>query len=538
MPDKLKRIILYVFLPLAAVIGVNILTHNQVAGIRYFLAAAPILVVLICMTVFKVGGHYAGPIGLLTGLVIAVQAFGLTPQVLGVSQTKGLLLTIFVLAVFWPALFLYNLINQADGIQSIALALEKLISDRSILLIVLAWAFSGMLEGLAGFGLPVAIVSPMLVGLGISPILAVSAVAIGHAWAVTFGDMGVVFQTLISVVKVDPAALASNAALMLGIACLVCGLATAHIFGKTHRWAVVIVLAGVIGIVQYLAATSPIYALGSFLAGLSGVAGGILINRLFFRKGVQGEDKPKMTPALLSAVLGYGSLAVIMSILTVIKPVNLLAGKVVWNVSYPQVTTLAGFVTNAVTRQSYRPLIHPGASLLLVAVLVYGLNRYLKLYKSGSFFGIAGMTFRSAWPAMLGILSMVELSALMDHSGMTFLLAEVLSRLFQSTYPVVSPLIGMIGAFATGSNNNSNVLFGSLQEGIALILKLSPAIIVSAQTTGGALGSMIAPAKIIVGCSTVNLQGRDGEVLRKTIPYGLAIAALMGVMALILVKIL
>ena len=86
----------------------------------------------------------------------------------------------------------------------------------------------------------------------------------------------------------------------------------------------------------------------------------------------------------------------------------------------------------------------------------------------------------------------------------------------------------MIGAFATGSNNNSNILFGPLQEGIAVLLKLSPAVIVAAQTTGGALGSMIAPAKIIVGCSTVGLQGHDGDVLRKTIPYGIIIGLLMG----------
>jgi lactate permease len=92
----------------------------------------------------------------------------------------------------------------------------------------------------------------------------------------------------------------------------------------------------------------------------------------------------------------------------------------------------------------------------------------------------------------------------------------------------------MIGAFATGSNNNSNILFGPLQEGIAAMLKLSPAVIVAAQTTGGSLGSMIAPAKIIVGCSTVGLQSQDGNVLRKTIPYGIVIGLLVGGITLLL----
>jgi len=44
---------------------------------------------------------------------------------------------------------------------------------------------------------------------------------------------------------------------------------------------------------------------------------------------------------------------------------------------------------------------------------------------------------------------------------------------------------------------------------------------------------MIAPAKIIVGCSTVSLQGRDGDVLRVTLPYGLAIGLGMGALALV-----
>ena len=98
-------------------------------------------------------------------------------------------------------------------------------------------------------------------------------------------------------------------------------------------------------------------------------------------------------------------------------------------------------------------------------------------------------------------------------------------------FPLFSPLI-VLGA--TGSNNNSNVLFAGLQEHIAVLLSIAPGLLVAAQTTGGALGSMIAPAKIIVGCSTVGLRGQDGDVLRITLPYGLAIGALIGALTLAL----
>ena len=49
----------------------------------------------------------------------------------------------------------------------------------------------------------------------------------------------------------------------------------------------------------------------------------------------------------------------------------------------------------------------------------------------------------------------------------------------------------------TGSNTNSNVVFGQLQQETALVLALSVPLILAAQTTGGAIGSLFAPAKVI-----------------------------------------
>jgi lactate permease len=62
---------------------------------------------------------------------------------------------------------------------------------------------------------------------------------------------------------------------------------------------------------------------------------------------------------------------------------------------------------------------------------------------------------------------------------------------------------------------------------------LSTALILAAQTTGGALGSMIAPAKILVGCSTVGLSGKEGPVLKVTLRYGLLITGIVGIITLL-----
>jgi lactate permease len=81
---------------------------------------------------------------------------------------------------------------------------------------------------------------------------------------------------------------------------------------------------------------------------------------------------------------------------------------------------------------------------------------------------------------------------------------------------------------------NSNVVFGVLQKETAHLAGLSVALILAAQTTGGALGSMIAPAKILVGCSTVGLTGKEGSVLKITIRYGLVITVMIGIITLLL----
>jgi len=143
-------------------------------------------------------------------------------------------------------------------------------------------------------------------------------------------------------------------------------------------------------------------------------------------------------------------------------------------------------------------------------------------------------TYRSGLLPSLGILIMVGLATLMDYCGMSFLLAKGAATFLGGAFPVVSPLIGVLGAFATGSNNNSNVLFGSLQKNASVLLGLRPELLSASQTAGGSLGSMLAPAKITVGCSTVKEVGREGQVLRQTVPFGIAAALLIGLVTWLL----
>jgi len=491
----------------------------------YFLAILPILIVLCLMIFLRWGGQRAGPIGWFCCLIVASLAFGLDWKVFWVSQAKGLLLSLNVLIVLWAALYLYHLVNQIGGVEAIAQRLGDLITDQGLLLVALAWIFSALVEGVAGFGLPIAIVAPMLVALDVSPLVAVAAPAIGHAWAVTFGNMGMVIQALVAVTKIDAGALAPDTALLLGIACLACGIGVAFMLKQYRRWPTIILLTVCMTAVQYFMAIIGLPGLGSFSAALVGITICILLSR---RRMGNEPLKPK-NAALTAGLIVYGMAIAVIVMVSILPPVNDVFSRSVLAYTFPQVATKLGVSTPAGPGQVFHPLLHPGVLIFLTTLISYPILRHKKYSPPGVWRQAAEATARSAGMASIGIISMVGLSTLMDHCGMTILLAKGLSRTMGAVFPLFSPFVGMLGAFATGSNMNSNVLFAPLQQEVALLQRINPVVLISGQTAGGSIGSMVSPAKLVVGSSTTRMKGHDGEVLRYTLPAGILIGLLVGI---------
>jgi lactate permease len=119
----------------------------------------------------------------------------------------------------------------------------------------------------------------------------------------------------------------------------------------------------------------------------------------------------------------------------------------------------------------------------------------------------------------VSIVSMVTMSVIMQHAGMTEALAQGLAEGAGALFPLTAPWIGSLGAFMTGSNTNSNVVFGALQLRTAELLGYSAAIILGAQTAGAAVASVLAPTKVVVGASTAGMAGKEGNVMRKLLGY-------------------
>jgi lactate permease len=123
---------------------------------------------------------------------------------------------------------------------------------------------------------------------------------------------------------------------------------------------------------------------------------------------------------------------------------------------------------------------------------------------------------------------MMMLATVMSAAGMTFVLARAAIGVAGGTYPFVAPFVGLFGCFVTGNNTSSNVLLGALQRDAALFLDVSPVLMAALQTTGGALGSMVTPAKVLMACATAGLAGREGAVIRRALGPCLALTALAG----------
>jgi len=498
---------------------------------NWLLAFTPVLVVVVLMLVFRWGGSRAGGVGWFAAVLVAVLFFGAGFELLAVAQLKAILLSLDVFFIIWMALLLFNISQEAGAIRMIGRAMPGLTEDRVMQAILIGWLMVTFLQGMGGFGVPVAVCAPMLVGLGFTPIQAVAMASLGDGWAVTFGSLATSFQTLIAVTGIPGETLAPLSALLIGIAAFPSGLLVVVIGNgwQSLKRAIppVLLLTVIMGVVQYLLATNGIWTLGSTGAGVVGLVVGFLMVRLpkyrnqtsaTLNLPLKDEDDGK---SLWLSLLGYGLLVVLAFAVNLISPLDEFLSQVKFSLDFPEVVTLYGWVTEAGPGRVIKLFAHPGAILFYTCVISFIIYRAIGYLKPGALKRILGSVVKSGVNSSLGILAMVGVASIMMHSGMTYLLAEGLSVSFsRNLYPLIAPFIGALGAFITGSNTNSNVLFAVLQQNSAQLLNLSVPLILAAQTAGASLGSVLAPAKVIVGCSTVGLAGEEGSVMRKLLGYG------------------
>jgi lactate permease len=498
------------------------------------LALTPMLIILILMLRFRWGAARAGPIGWFSAIIIAAWRFGAGFELLALAQAKAMLLALDVLLIVWGAFLLYRVADEAGAIGILGKALPHLTSDRGMQALLIAWVFASFLQGVGGFGVPVAVTAPILIGLGFNPLIAVVMPAIGHGWTVTFGSLASSFQALMASSQISGDQLAAPSAVLLALAGLASGYMVAHIAdgwkGVRRLVLPVFILATAMGATQLLLAVWGLWSIASLGGGLAGLSAGLLLARRY-RGSIEATSKRMLNIRhVILALSGYIALIVFTLIIQLVVPVRELLDQFVIRIPFPEMTTALGYTTSAGYGRSIPLFRHAGAILGYSALLSFLIYRKAGFYAPHAARRILSGTVSRVIPSSLGIVAMVSMAVVMSHAGMTDTLARGIALGVGAFFPLASPWIGALGAFMTGSNTNSNVVFAMMQRRAAELLGRSVPLILAAQTGGGAVGSVAAPTKVVVGASTAGMAGKEGMVLRKLLPY---VAVLIGLMSLI-----
>ena len=497
--------------------------------INWLLALAPVLTVLLLMVGLGWGGSRAGLAGFLVALLLSLTVFGGDIQLALVAIGKSVFLAVDVLYIVWMALFFYNVTNEAGAVALIGRSLPRLTSDRAAQSLLISWVFVSLLQGVGGFGVPVAVVAPLLVGLGYTATQSVIMAALGHGWAVTFGSLGTSFVALTAVTGLSGEALAHDAALVLGLAGFFSGGLVAFVSagwsGFLRSIPMLLIVDAVMGLTQWWIATKGMWTLGSTSGALAGAVVGVIyvLSPLHAGRAQPERDAGERPRSIGLALAAYVILLVLAFSANLIGPLEQLVDTIRIQVDFPAVATSYGWQVPTESGRGISVFGHAGAILFYAGVIAFLLYRRAGYYESQSVWReIWAKVRRSASKSTISILALVAMAALMTHTGMTQIIARGISETFSAQfYPLVAPFIGALGAFMTGSNTNSNVVFGALQQETATLLALSAPVVLAGQTAGASLGSVLAPAKVIVGCSTVGLAGQEGPVIRRMLLLGL-----------------
>lgn len=504
--------------------------------LTFFLALIPILLILVLMLGLRWGAVPASVVGYVAAIVIATFYFGSGTELLAYSHLKALLSSLDVLLIIWAAFLFYRVTYEAGAVTLIGEALPRFTADRGMQALIIGWGFASFLQGVGGFGVPVAVVAPILVGLGFTPISAIIIPSIGSGWAVTFGSLGSSFQALLATTGYSSNELAFPAALFLGIAAVITGLLVLHSSGSgwrdLFRLAPAAILLGIVmGVVQLIVAAKGPWNTAAFLGSMAGLLVSFGLARLY--RGAQDRNGKLDGRLLALAISGYAILVIIILIVQVVPTIKRLLGGVVIQAQIPALATRLGYITQAASTKPISLLNHAGAVLFYAAVLTYLVYRMAGRYKTNSIRSILAGTIKRVWSPSVSIILMVCMAVVMENAGMTEALANGLAQFTGVFFPLVAPWIGALGAFMTGSNTNSNVMFALLQLHTAELLSYPVAIILAGQTAGAGLASVVAPAKVVVGTSTADLAGREGEVMRKMLPYIVVLVLLISLLTAI-----
>lgn len=523
----------------------------------WLFAIIPIISLLIMMVGFQWGAKKAAPIGLLLAILNGFLVFKAPLDLIAYEAIKGIWSAVIVLLIVWPAVLLYEIVHKVDAFHVIRQGIQKYTPNQLIQVLALGWCFTSFLQGITGFGVPVAVGAPLLIGIGVNPISAVIIPLIGNAWAGTFGTLAVAWDALILQTNLvaNPTLYAQTAlfaALFIWIWNLIIGLSITWIYGGISAIKKGLIAILVISLIQgggQLLLVQYNTTLSAFIPSL------LALISIFFLSKAKHYSSPwkldknnimmidqtnkslevKNNMSLIQAFVPYLFLTGITLIVLLVPPIKELFSTLKFGLSFPKTSTGLGYINDAIGSYSpIYPFTNAGFFLLASSIIAYIYYSRKKMISVIDGKKILKLSIQKTLPSAIAVTCFVTMSRIMSGSGQILILAQGIASFLGNAYGLFTPLVGMLGAFMTSSNMASNILFGEFQQTTAKILSLNVAAILGAHTAGGAVGTAIAPGNIILGTTTAGILGQEGLILKKLLPITLSATLIIGIVLIII----
>ena len=520
-------------------------TLAAVPPLTWALAVSPVVLLLALVLWGRFSTIVNASVTVAYSVVVAVLAFGAGGLTVAVGLGKGAWVGLWILYVIWPALLMHHLATHV-GMKALGKALSTMLPRRTENVLLLAWVLPSFIQGVSGFGTPIAVAAPLLVALGIGKARAVALPLVGYHWAVGFGSMGSSFYMGALTAHLDSpgrAAYAASAAVLLGVNCVLSGVLVAlmdgGLAGLRSGWRLLATAGPVMALVQAGAARlEP--GIAALCAGASGVAVVFVLRRFSPRAAEAEVAATHVTDARVTggdavaaevaeaeytrmraraAAVPYALLGLVALAVFVPPPLRSWAkGHLLIGPSFPRTTTHQGTVNHAVS--VYNPIAllgHPGTFLLIACAGSVAVWATRGIWRRGAWGPVWRGALKQAWKSSPSVVLLASVAGVLVDSGMVRTVAQGAAVATGSAYPAIAPLVGALGSFITGSTTSSNALFSSLQADVAHLIGEPPADLLAGQLAGGNIGNSLAPVVILLGLSAVGAARQTGEVLRMTL---------------------
>ncbi|MCL6598997.1 MAG: L-lactate permease [Alicyclobacillus macrosporangiidus] len=507
------------------------------------LAVSPVLVALVCLLGLRLSSARTAVAAYVLSVVVAlaVPGFrdtavgdagaGAVAHAIGMATAKGLLLSFIVIYVLLFGLLLYNVLREAGALDALSRVMARSAGTPVHQALLISAALGPFLEATTGFGIGIVIAAPLLLALGFAPERA-AVLALLTQSAVPWGALavGTVLNAELSGVSLRTLGVGSawmTVPLYLLYSVVIAGVSGGWRSVWRHTPAILLVWA-VLSAATWAVNAHVAVPLAGVIAG--GLAAGAFLMFLLV-VGKPARSTVHETAAGTDTAGTEGGTGAALPLWRCLAPYGVLVGFSLAANLWPAFSHWLSIplVLRAPSLQFELPLLtSPGFALFLASLAGMVLFRLT----GRQAWGCVCRTLMQVWPVAVSTAGFVAMSTVMQRAGMIDGVSHALANWLGAGFVLVSPVLGGLGGFITGSNSAANAMFAPFQSTMAHALHQSPALYAVVQNVAASNLTMASPSRVALAASIAGLPGREGTLTRRMMALAVVVIGMVAVMAM------